>query len=268
MVGRVIAIGEGSAGLKEGDRITSRTPHQQFFTVRPQDAYVLPSWVSHEEAAWARLSVTAQLGVRRAELQLGESVGVIGLGLLGQLVVQYLVLSGARRVIAIDLSRERLDMAAAHGATHTIATDARNARDEVARITRGKMLDAVVEVTGHPAVLSAAVQLVRRLGRVVLLGDTPTPSQQYLGPGVVSNSIAILGIHGTMSPAQSSEFAPWSREEMTHLFFDYLAQGRMRVADLITHRFSPQDAPQMYARLLQGDPSMVGVLLDWTKLRG
>jgi len=50
--------------------------------------------------------------------------------------------------------------------------------------------------------------LVRRLGRVVLLGDTPTPTRQNLAPGVVSNSVAILGIHGTTTPDVASDFNP------------------------------------------------------------
>jgi len=65
----------------------------------------------------------------------------------------------------------------------------------------------------------------------------------------VSDSIAILGIHGSMTPEHASEFNPWTRQECIALFFDYVLQGRMRVADLITHRHSPADAPEVYAAL-------------------
>ena len=266
MVARVLAVGKEVADFKVGDRITSRTPHQQFFNAKLTDTFRLPDSISDEDATWTRLAGTTQLGVRRAELKLGESVAVIGLGMLGQLVVQYAAISGARRVIAIDPAPSRLDFAKAHGATHTLALDAKNARTVVAEITHGKMLDVVFDVTGHPAVLAPAVQLLRRFGRVVLLGDTTLPNQQFIGPGVVSNSISILGIHGTGHPAQATEFSPWSREEMVTLFFDYLAQGRMRVNDLITHRVSPLDAPQIYDRLLRDRTGMVGVVFDWTIL--
>jgi threonine dehydrogenase-like Zn-dependent dehydrogenase len=186
--------------------------------------------------------------------------------MLGQLVVQYLWVSGARKIIAIDLIESRLNRARAHGATHTLQLDVKSARQEIKEITREKMLDVVFDVTGHPAVLAPAIQLLRRLGRVILLGDTPTPSQQYLGPGVVSNSIAILGIHGTMSPAQASEFNPWSAAEIIALFFDYLTQGRMRVSDLITHRYSPLDAPKVYQGLLQDRSAAIGIIFDWALL--
>lgn len=264
MVGRVIAAGNNVGGLKVNDRILSRSPHQQYFNITPAEAYRLPDGITDEQGAWARLAVTTQLGVRRAHLDLGESVGVIGLGILGQLVVQYCWLAGARRVIAIDSASKRLEVTRAYGATHTLAMQAQDAREQVKEITDGKMLDVAFDVTGHPAVLSAAVQLVRRLGRVVLLGDSPNPKQQFLGPGVLSNSITILGIHGTAHPLQATDFGPWSREEMTSLFFDYLTHGRMRVDDLTSDRVSPLQAPEIYGHLLKDRSSALGVIFDWT----
>ncbi len=266
MVGRVLAIGREVRGWQEGDRFTSRSPHAQFFKTKMADTHHLPDWIDDQDATWTRLAGTTQLGVRRAELRLGESVAVIGLGMLGQLVVQYAAVSGAWRVIAIDPAANRLDLAKAHGATHALALDAKSARTAVADITHGKMLDVVFDVTGHPAVLAPAVQLLRRFGRVVLLGDTPTPNQQFIGPGVVSNSISILGIHGTGHPTEASDFSPWSREEMASLFFDYIAQGRMRVSDLVTRCCSPLEAPQVYASLLRDRSQTVGVIFDWTGL--
>jgi threonine dehydrogenase-like Zn-dependent dehydrogenase len=197
---------------------------------------------------------------------MGENVGVVGLGLLGQLAVQYLVLMGARKIIAIDPVPSRLDMAQTHGATHTLALDVREARDPIEEITGGKMLDVVYDITGNPAVLAPCVPLLRRLGRIVLLGDTPTPTQQCLGPGVVSDSIAILGIHAHMTPSEASVFNPWIRSEEVGLFFDYLTQGRMKVSDLITHRYSPVDAPDVYAGLVQDRSSSMGIMFDWSLL--
>ncbi len=266
MAGRVAAVGRNVTSFKEGDRVAAWVTHQQLFKAAAADLHPIPAAVSDEEATWAILACTTQLGIRRAKLELGERVGVIGLGILGQLVVQYLALSGARQIVAIDPVQSRLELAARHGATHTLAVEAAGARPEVEKITNGYMLDVVYDITGHPAVLPPAILLLRKLGRLILLGDTPTPSQQHLGPGVVSNSIAILGIHGTMMPAQASEFNPWTAREMAALFFDYLVQGRMRVADLVTHRYSPLDAPEVYARLQQERAGVLGVIFDWSLL--
>ncbi len=128
------------------------------------------------------------------------------------------------------------------------------------------MLDIVYDVTGNPAVLAAATQLVRPLGRVILLGDTPTPSLQQIGPRVVADSISIMGIHGTMHPAQVSAYAPWTFRAMADLFFTYLIQGRMRVSDLVTMRCDPREAPALYGQLLADRQSIGGVLFDWSVL--
>jgi 2-desacetyl-2-hydroxyethyl bacteriochlorophyllide A dehydrogenase len=264
MAARVVAVGQGVTGLQEGDRVAGWIEHQQFFKASPRQLHPIPAGISAEEATWSVLACTTQLGVRRAQLQLGETVGVIGLGMLGQLVTQYLAVAGARKIIAIDPVQSRLDTAKAHGATHTLALDVAVARPEIEKISGGRMLDVVFDITGHPPVLAPAIQLLRRLGRVVLLGDTPTPTQQHLGPGVVSNSIAILGIHATARPDEASDFNQWSAPEMVALFFDYLLQGRMRVSDLVTHRYSPLDAPQVYDTLRRDRSAAIGVIFDWS----
>jgi 2-desacetyl-2-hydroxyethyl bacteriochlorophyllide A dehydrogenase len=264
MAAHVVAVGEGVDDLKEGDRVAGWIAHQGYFKAHPDQLYPVPDLVSDEEATWNCLAVTTQLGVRRAGHVLGEDVGVVGLGLLGQLAVQYLVLSGARRIVAIDPVQSRLNMALAHGATHALALDVKEARPAIQEITGGKLLDVLYDITGHPAVLAPCIPLLRKLGRLVLLGDTPNPTQQCLGPGVVSDSIAILGIHGSMTPEHASEFNPWTRRECIALFFDYLAQGRMEVSDLITHRHSPLEAPQLYSRLVQDRSQYMGVIFDWS----
>jgi len=267
MAAQVIAVGEGVTTLKEGDRVTGWVVHRSHFTARPEALQRVPDGVNDEEATWAALATTTQLGVRRAAHALGERVGVVGMGILGQLVVQYLALAGARQIIAIDPVQSRLALAQAHGATHGLALDVHTAQAAIDEITEGKGLDAIYDVTGHPAVLAGCIPLVRKLGRVILLGDCPTPSQQHLSAGVVSNSLAILGIHGTMTPAHASDYNPWTRDEIVALFFDYLRQGRMQVSHLITHRYSPLEAPRVYDQLTRDRSAALGVLFDWNLLQ-
>jgi hypothetical protein len=69
-----------------------------------------------------------------------------------------------------------------------------------------------------------------------------------------------------MSPEHPSEYAPWSQNEMTQLFYDYLIQGRMNVKDLITSCISPLDAPGVYQQLLTGRSGQIGIILDWNQL--
>lgn len=266
MVGHVLALGDGVDGLRTGDRVTARAGHRQFFKAHARDLIAVPDAVSSEDASWATLAYVAQLGIRRAELRLGERAGVVGMGLLGQLVTQYLALSGARQIIAIDPAEARVDRVRTHGATHTLPMEASEALDAVTTLTSGSMLDVVFDITGNPNALAPATRLARQLGRIVLLGDTTTPSLQHLGPRVVADSIAILGIHGTMFPAAPSPFNQWTVHEMVALFFEYLTQGRMRVSDLVTHCLSPRDAPDVYRGLREDRSRSLGIVFDWSMI--
>jgi threonine dehydrogenase-like Zn-dependent dehydrogenase len=137
----------------------------------------------------------------------------------------------------------------------------------VARITGGEMLDVVFDITGRADVLAPATELLRKLGRLVLLGDSPTPSRQHLGPRVVGHSIAILGIHGFMFPEHGTPFNQWTAARMTEVFFDLVAQGRMDMGPLHDRTLRPEDAPAHYAALLAGEMAHeIGHVFDWTAL--
>jgi threonine dehydrogenase-like Zn-dependent dehydrogenase len=274
----VIGVGKGVQGIKEGDRVANYGFHQQYYTAQMYNLqkrydipegigpYVVPDGVSSEDATWRSLACTCQNAVRRAQFEFGEVVGVVGLGILGQLVIRYLAAGGARTIVAIDPAPSRLELARQGGATHTLQIDVKDAAQPVREISNGWMLDVVFDVTGHPATLAPCVQLARQLGRVVLLGDTPVPTQQHLGPGVVFNSVAILGIHGYMVPERTTPFTPWTVDRMSGVFFDYLLSERMNVVELVTHRYSPLQAPEVYMCLLKDRSTDVGVILDWSSL--
>jgi 2-desacetyl-2-hydroxyethyl bacteriochlorophyllide A dehydrogenase len=264
MTSRVVDVGPGVEGIRVGDRVATSMPHSSAFVVPADDCIRVPDGVTDEQACWTSLACTTQLGVRRAEVQLGESAVVVGLGVLGQLVVQYLRLCGARRIFAIDTIESRLAAAAAGGATHSIGAEVGAARRVVHELTAGAMVDVAFDITGHPAVLAPTTRLVRRLGRVVLLGDTPTPSRQQLGPRIVADSVAVLGVHASAAPEVATLRDPWTLAAMAGLFFDFVVAGRMDVDSLASHRFTPDQAVDMYEALRRDRSAYLGVFLDWT----
>ncbi len=266
MTAEVVTVTEGVTNLRVGDRVSLPTSHAQYVTVDSTLAVAVPNSIRDADACWASLAVTTQLGVRRAQLELGETVGVVGLGLLGQLVVRYLRLAGARHIVAIDPDPARLELAQQGGATATIAATAGDATPALLAATGGRMLDAVFDITGHPAAFAAASTLLRPLGRLILLGDSPQPSRQHLGPRIVADSISIIGVHAGTAAAQATALDPWTSAQMTALFFDYVSDGRMNLDGLISHTFSPRDAPQLYAALTTDRSSYMGVLFDWSAL--
>jgi len=269
---RVLDVAPDVSNWKVGDRIASRSPHQQY---RVLDAGAddsssrlvpIPSAISDEEAAWFGMACIAQVGVHTAKHELGDAVVIVGLGLLGQLVTQYVRNLGAREIIVIDTSEMRLEMAKSHGATHVLKTGVEDARDRVLELTSGKGADVVYDATGFPAVFAPALGLVRKFGKMLLLGDAGTPSEQRLTPDVIRRGARILGAHDGHAPGKETDHNRWTQRNMTDLFFTFLERGQMRVADLITHRYAPQDAPQAYEMLQTNRATAMGIVFDWTQV--
>lgn len=264
--GRILEVAPDVSNLQKGDRIAARVGHRQNFIVNADEVLPLPDNVSDEDAAWFALAAIVQNGIRRAQLELGDTVVIIGLGLLGQLAVQYARLSGAREIIAIDLAPTRLEMARNHGATHVLEMGAGEAKAVVQELTQGRLADVVFDVTGHPAVFAPALGLARRFGKLLLLGDAGTPSQQCLTPDVMIRGVRIIGAHAGDAPPVASDYHFWTRANMSQLFFDYVARDQMRVDDLVSHRFSPSEAEKAYNFLLQDRSQAMGVLFDWSQI--
>jgi 2-desacetyl-2-hydroxyethyl bacteriochlorophyllide A dehydrogenase len=261
----VVEVGSQVTTLRPGDRIASRGPHRQFFILEANRTLPIPEGVSDEEACWFGLASITQNGVRKAEHVMGDTVVVIGLGLLGQLVVQYVRAMGASEVIAIDTAPQRLEMASAHGATQALQLGVEAARAQVEAITGGRLADVVYDVTGHAAVFSHALALARDSGTLLLLGDAGNPSEQRLTSDVIARGVKIVGAHDRDRPFTSDSLF-WTQKQMGHLFLSYVARGQMRVSDLITHRFSPREAPLAYRTLETERASAMGVLFDWDQL--
>jgi 2-desacetyl-2-hydroxyethyl bacteriochlorophyllide A dehydrogenase len=264
--GVVEEVGAEITHLKPGDRVASRVSHRERGVVDVARTVPIPEGVTDEEATWYALAGIVQNGVRRAEHELGDAIAIIGMGPLGQLVTQYARLAGAREVIAIDTAAARLEMARQHGATQTLSIPAGEAVEAVKELTDGRGADIVYDVTGHPAVLPCALRLARRFGKVILLGDAGTPSEQRLTSDVVTRGLRIIGAHDANPPQVATDHLWWSHTNQARLFFTYVARKQMRVADLVTHRYHPEQARECYDGLVADRSAAMGVIFDWDQL--
>ena len=261
-VGRVEEVGSGVKGFDVGDRIFSTSHHHQIAVVHGEQVKI-PDEISDESAAWSKLATIAQTGVRRAELKMGARVAIIGSGPLGQLLTQYARVVGAKEVLAIDMIADRLEVARDHGATQIFVGSAAEAVPFVEEHTHGELADVVFDATGHYAVFPLALKLVRRFGTLMLIGDSPYPSKQTLTADVITRQISIRGTHNEKLAPHVEE---WSSKRQVELFHTYVARGQMRVDDLITSRHAPQEAPEVYANLLENRAETIGVVFDWNQL--
>ena len=264
-VGEVVDLGEGVDGLSPGDIVCSTSSHRAWFVDRADNVHPVPREVSQEDAAWFCLDIIVQNGIRECRPELGETAVVIGLGPLGQLAVRLLGLCGLENLVAVDPLASRCELAKSHGPGEIICAPADQAIGRVKELTGGRGADLVFDITGHPAAFHAAQHLLRKRGRLGLIGDVPRPGDQTLTHDVVSNSISIVGAHGACPPWRGSDYYRWGKREMTEFFFRMIAGGRIKLANLTTHRIKPERAPEVYADIYRNRAAYMGVIIDWKK---
>lgn len=241
----------------EGVRVCADAPHAQRAIVAKKDLLPVPDDVSDEDASWFALAAIAQHGLAQSGLEPGDTVVVVGAGVLGQLVAQLARAAGAGEVIVVARSRLRLDVAAGHGAK-VVTASASDSSDAILSLTDGEGAAIVFDVTGTESVLADAMKLSRRGGTVVLLGDVGDPGGQRIGSELLLADLHVVGAH--IANVSTSE-----RRRMAEEFFAAVGDGRLVVSDLITTRVRPEDAATMYASLGNGDPARLGVLFDWRR---
>jgi 2-desacetyl-2-hydroxyethyl bacteriochlorophyllide A dehydrogenase len=262
-VGRVVEAGSGVESLRVGSVVAAPAPHADRYVWRAEELVEVPSGVSPEEAAFHTLAAGVMHAVRLAGVKLGESVVVVGLGLLGQLAVQFSRLSGAFPVVAVDLSDYRLELAAKSGADVVVNASREDSAKAVSEATGGRMADVVFEVTGDPSVLPQAIKLARRMGRFVVLSSPRGPSTLDFHDEVNSPSRVIIGTHFYSQPEVETPYYPWTWRRSRELFFRMLISGRLSVKHLVSHVFPFAEAPKAYELLHRSRLQCMGVLFDY-----
>lgn len=271
--GCVTQVGRGASEFRVGDRVAvagaGHASHAETNFVPRLLAATIPDGVPTETAAYTTVGAIALQGVRNADVRVGESVAVIGLGLIGQLACQILTASGAR-VVGIDLSPDRCRLAGESGVT---ATGPNEAATAVADLTRGRGVDAVLicAATSSNAPVELAARIARDRAQVVMVGvtgmDLPradyyhkeltfTVSRSY-GPGRYD---AAYEEHGHDYPVGQVR---WTQQRNLEAFLDLVAAGSVRPDGLTTHRFEIDRAEEAYAMILTGSEPHLGVLLTY-----
>jgi len=264
-VGIVKQVGAGVSHVRPGDRVAHQAPHASHSLVRA-NCYRVPDGVRPEDAAFLTLAAVSLRGIRKARPELGESAVVIGLGVIGQIAVTLVHLHGAIPVIAVDLDPFRLERAAGRGADLTL--DAGATPDlpvEVRRHCASDGADIVIEASGNPAVLPTALRLARSAGRVIALGSPRGKVEMDFLDDVHKREVTLVGACQPITPDSEHIYYPWNKPRDRMLLLDLMARGRLSIADLITHRFSPEECQEAYEMLADRPGKALGVVFDWRR---
>ncbi|MFJ4521888.1 bi-domain-containing oxidoreductase [Streptomyces sp. NPDC088810] len=276
LCGVVEQVGAGIDEVKVGDLVAcagnEHALHAELNWV-PKNLYArVPDGLAARHAAFGTVGSIALQGVRQGESQLGEVALVIGLGLIGQLVVQLLAASGVR-VVGVDPDPVRCELAARLGAAACGDPASAAVEASVAELTGGHGVDQVYLAAGggsnQPVELAA--RLCRDRGRVVDIGkcrlDLPWNayyekeldvrfSRSY-GPGRYDPEYELEGRDYPIG------YVRWTERRNLACFLDLLARGSVDVEPLVSHIADFDDAVETYQRLKDGDLKAVAVLFRY-----
>ena len=269
--GAVLEVGEGVAGFAAGDRVISNGPHAEVVCVPQNLCARIPEGVSDDEAAFTVLAAVGLQGIRLANPTLGESVAVIGLGLVGLMTVQMLAANGCR-VLGVDFDTHKLELARQFGAQ---TADLSAGADPIAAglaFSDGRGMDAVLITasTRSSDPVHQAAQMSRQRGRIVLVGVvglelsradfyekelTFQVSCSY-GPGRYDERYEQRGQDYPFG------FVRWTEQRNFQAVLNLMADKKLDVMPLISHRIPQRQAAEAY-RLLTEDRSTLGILLTY-----
>ncbi|MBK8761717.1 MAG: bi-domain-containing oxidoreductase [Sulfuritalea sp.] len=270
-VGRVLEVGAGVTAFAAGDRVISNGKHAEAVSVPVNLCARVPDSVSDDEAAFTVVCAIGLQGIRLAQPTLGEAVVVTGLGLIGLVTVQLLRAQGCR-VLGLDFDADKLALARAMGAE---VVDLAAGEDPVAaaqRFSRGRGVDAVLITasTKSNEPVHQAAQMCRKRGRIVLVGVTGLElSRADFFEKELSFQVSCSYGPGRYDPGYEEKgndypvgFVRWTEQRNFEAVLDMMADGRLDVKPLISHRFAIDDAEGAYALVGGAGPSL-GILLEY-----
>jgi len=271
-----VVIASKIDGIKEGDRIVSNSPHAEYVVTKKNLCSKIPNNVSDQEASFTIVGSIALQGIRLAQPQIGETVVVYGLGLVGLMCVQLLVANGCR-VIGVDIDESRLRICETYGAQTVIASDDAQLVNRIRSLTDGVGCDAVIITASSNSdqIITNSAQMSRKRGQIVLVGviglklnrddfyekELDFKVSCSYGPGRYD---PLYEDHGIDYPI---EFARWTLKRnfgaVLHLFSDQ----KLNIRDLVTHTYSIDNSLSAIDTLLH-DKQALGIGLQFSDFEG
>ena len=271
--GVVIDVGKNVADLGIGDRVAYARARHAEIVFSPRNYVVkLPGNVDFREGAFVTLGSIAMQAVRRAKVELGETILVVGLGLVGQLVNQLLQASGCH-VIGSDLSEKRIDIAKAFGLEKGIVAGRGNLVKEVLDYTDQIGVDAVIicAQSASSEIINQAMEVCRERGRVIVVGavglnlerrpfytnELDLMISRAYGPGCYDPKYVEKGIDYPLG------YVRWTANRNMKEFAKLVSKGQINVKKLISGEFEIENAQSAYEALLSDKASVLSVLLRY-----
>lgn len=260
--GIVLEVGAGVEGFSVGDRVACAgagiANHAEVINVPVNLAVKIPDELGTDMASTVTLGAIAMQGVRRACVSLGETVLVVGLGILGQLTVQLLKASGCR-VIGVDLDPGRIKLAEENGLDFSVDPAKEDYTDRVYKLTNGYGADCaiVTAATSSSAVINEAMRACRKKARVVLVGDVGLNiSRASLYAKELDFLISTSYGPGRYDPSYEEEgkdyplaYVRWTENRNFQAYLRLLAEKKVNLSNLCKESYDVDRAAEAYEAL-------------------
>ena len=219
----------------------------EYVAVPQRILYRLPEKIGFEQAAMVEPCSIAFHAVRRAQVNLNDTVVVVGAGMIGLFVIQSLRLAGCGRIIAVDVDQKKLDLARQFGADIGLDSSQTDAVEMIRNETANRGADVAFEVVGTAAPLKTAAAAVKKGGSLVLVGNL-APTVDFPLQWVVTREISVLG-----SCASQGEYPAC---------LDMISRGSLTVDRLISACVPLCEGAEWFSRLYNKTPGLMKVILQ------
>lgn len=254
MVGRVVDT--SGTRFRPGDRVLAVPVNQvglfERFVLSEQRAIPLDPRPEEEHALLAQPLGTVLYALRKLPSFIDRTVAVVGQGPIGQMLNAVLRNLGARQIIGIDRLESRLEKSAQMGATATICNAKEDAVKAVADLTGGLMADIAIEAVGHEnQQLNLCIDLVQKFGHILSFGVPPATVDGIRWNALFRKNITV---YTSVDPDFTRDFP---------LAMRWIADGRIDLRPLLTHRFALKDIQTAYETFHERRDGALKVLVEF-----
>ena len=273
--GTAVEVGADIGDIRPGDMVACAGAgfacHAEYVCVPRMLCARVPDGVAPEAAAFTTLGAIALHGVRQAEIACGETVAVIGLGIMGQLVCQIVEAAGGR-CIGLDIAPARVEMFRKLCRGSAVLAGA-GAEQQVIELTEGRGADRVIITAASRSneAIELAAAIARDRGRIVVLGDVlmQLPRQPFYekelelrlsrsyGPGRYDAEYEIGGIDYPMA------YVRWTENRNMQEFLRLVGTGAVKPLELVTHRFAIDESVKAYDAMGDSAAPPLGMVIAY-----
>ena len=257
--GKVVDIGEGVTGIKMGGiYLAGSMGHLGYLNVPAADLIAVPEGLKPEDAVFTNIGGISIRAVRQANIHLGDSVFIVGLGLIGQFAQIFSRLDGGVPVVGVDLSPKRRKIAEQTGLKYALDPKAADFEDALKKITGDGLFRACLDSTGTPFAISSLPARTAKFGSIIVLGGVHEKVSTDFYTYIQKRNLRIIGA-GEPDPANF----PYDGKENPKVILNLMKENILDVTPLRTHFVGLEKAAEMYRMLHEEKDAGMGVVFKW-----